>query len=61
MRDEVLGSMVLVTDPAPRAQPKGIGCVQRIVSRERIRLTGFGDVRVDAQELRRARVVVAVD
>jgi hypothetical protein len=40
---------------------KRVRRVQRIISRERIRLARFGNVRIDAQELIRARVVVAVD
>jgi hypothetical protein len=47
--------------PGPTVKPHWIRLVQRVIPRERIRLPGLGQVRIDAQELVRSRVVVAVD
>jgi hypothetical protein len=44
-----------------RKESQNVRVVNRIVSRVRVWLIGHGDVRVDADELSRRRVVVAVD
>ncbi len=43
-----------------RVQTERIGCIDWIVTRERVRLTGRRHIRVDTEELVRRRVVVAV-
>ena len=44
-----------------RSQSQRIRGIQRIITRERIRLPGLGHIGVHAQELVGRRVVVAVD